>query len=199
MVENISESREPEKAVGTAAEAFTILETSCFIADAMRAATGAEIALIPHATYYTGNSARFYEGEVTMLYRFYLRGLGAGDYLTTYEITGANLKKLMEHPIINGEEINVLYAFSGLNMDYAPWRDRDKNVIKLTLADGSEIEDSKRYTVAAWPTSIDESYLASIVNVHSEPGSNIDLVSLAVKQAGTISPAKDHRLTLRWE
>lgn len=199
MVENISESREPEKAVGTAAEAFTILETSCFIADAMRAATGAEIALIPHATYYTGNSARFYEGEVTMLYRFYLRGLGAGDYLTTYEITGANLKKLMEHPIINGEEINVLYAFSGLNMDYAPWRDRDKNVIKLTLADGSEIEDSKRYTVAAWPTSIDESYLASIVNVHSEPGSNIDLVSLAVKQAGTISPAKDHRLTLRWD
>ena len=86
-----------------------------------------------------------------------------------------------------------------MNMDYAPWRDRDKNVIKLTLADGSEIEDSKRYTVAAWPTSIDESYLASIVNVHSEPGSNIDLVSLAVKQAGTISPAKDHRLTLRWE
>lgn len=105
----------------------------------------------------------------------------------------------MDHPIINGEEINVMYAFSGLNMDYAPWRDRDKNVIKLTLADGSEIEDSKRYTVAAWPTSIDESYLTSIVNVHSEPGSNIDLVSLAVKQAGTISPAKDHRLTLRWD
>ena len=134
-----------------------------------------------------------------MLYRFYLRGLGAGDYLTTYEITGANLKKLMEHPIINGEEINALYAFSGLNMEYAPWRAWDKNVIKVTLEDGSEIEDGKRYTVAAWPTSIDESYLTSTLNIHSVFGSNIDLITSAVKQAGTISPAKDHRLTLRWE
>ena len=84
-------------------------------------------------------------------------------------------------------------------MEYAPWRAWDKNVIKLTLEDGSEIEDGKRYTVAAWPTSIDESYLTSALNVHSELGSNIDLVTSAVKQAGTISPAKDHRLTLRWD
>lgn len=199
MVESISAAQEAEMPVGTAAEEFTILETSIFIADAMRAATGAEIALIPHSTYYAGNFAKFYEGDVTMLYPFYLRGLGAEDYLTTYEISGANLKKLMEHPIINGEEINAMYAFSGLSMEYAPWRDRDENVIQLTLADGSVIEDEKRYTVAAWPTSIDESYLSSTLLIHSEAGSNIDLVTSAVKQAGTISPAKDHRLTLRWD
>ena len=105
----------------------------------------------------------------------------------------------MEHPIINGEEINAMYAFSGLAMEYAPWRDKNENVIKLSLADGSEIEDGKVYTVAAWETSIDESYIVSTVNVHSEAGSNIDLVSAAVRQAGTISPAKDHRLTLRWD
>lgn len=199
MVKESYADREPKEPVGTAAEEFTVLETSAFIADAMRFATGAEIALIPHRTYYTGNLAKFYEGDVTMMYPFYLRGLGAGDYLTTYEITGADLKKLMEHPIINGEEINALYAFSGLKMEYAPWQAWDKNVIKLTLEDGSEIEDGKRYTVAAWPTSIDESYLTSALNVHSELGSNIDLVTSAVKQAGTISPAKDHRLTLRWD
>ncbi|WP_040197129.1 extracellular solute-binding protein [Candidatus Soleaferrea massiliensis] len=199
MYEKISAAQKPEESIGTAAEEFTILETSSFIADAMRSATGAEIALIPHCTYYKGNFAKFYEGGVTMLYRFYLRGLDTEDYLTTYEITGADLKALMEHPIINGEEINAMYAFSGLAMEYAPWRDKNENVIKLSLADGSEIEDGKVYTVAAWETSIDESYIVSTVNVHSEAGSNIDLVSAAVRQAGTISPAKDHRLTLRWD
>ena len=134
-----------------------------------------------------------------MPYSFYLRGLGAEDYLTTYEITGASLKKLMEHPIINGEEINALYAFSGLAMEYAPWRERDKNVIKLTLADGSEIEDDKFYTVAAWATSIDEAYISSTLSAYSEAGSNIDLVTAAVRQAGTISPPKDKRLALIWD
>ena len=84
-----------------------------------------------------------------MSYCFYLRGLGAEDYLTSYEITGADLKKLMEHPVINGEEINAMYAFSGLSLEYAPWRDRNENVVKLTLMDGREIEDDRVYTVAA--------------------------------------------------
>ena len=105
----------------------------------------------------------------------------------------------MEHPIINGEELNALYAFSGLAMEYAPWRNKDENVIKLTLADGSEIEDDKLYTVAAWPNSIDESYFTSTLNIQSEFGSNIDLVTAAVKQAGTIAPAKDGRLVLVWD
>lgn len=199
MVESISAARKEEEPIGTAAEDFTILETSCFIADAMRSATGAEIALIPHGTYYKGNLAKIYKGDMDMTYSFYLRGLGAEDYLTTYEITGADLKKLMEHPIINGVEINAMYAFSGLAMEYAPWRDRDENVIKLTLADGSGIEDDKPYTVTAWASSIDESYITSTLNVHSELGSNIDLVTSAVKQAGTVSPARDHRLILRWD
>lgn len=199
MTEKITDSREPEESVGTAEEEFTILETSFFIADAMRSATGAEIALIPHCTYYNGNFAKFYEGDVTMLYRFYLRGLDDEDYLTTYEIRGADLKALLEHPMINGGEINAMYAFSGLTMEYAPWRDQNNNVIKLTLADGSEIADDKRYTVAAWATSIDETYIASTLTVHSELGNNTDLVTAAVRQAGTISPPKDHRLTIKWD
>lgn len=199
MTSTLQAAQEPEESIGTAEEEFTILETSSFIADAMRSASGAEIALIPHSTYYAGNFAKFYEGDVTMLYRFYLRGQNAEDYLTTYEITGANLKTLMEHPIINGEELNALYAFSGLAMEYAPWRNKDENVIKLTLADGSEIEDDKLYTVAAWPNSIDESYFTSTLNIQSEFGSNIDLVTAAVKQAGTIAPAKDGRLVLVWD
>ena len=64
MVEKIKAGQEPEESIGTATEEFTILETSSFIADAMRSATGAEIALIPHCTYYKGNFAKFYEGCV---------------------------------------------------------------------------------------------------------------------------------------
>lgn len=199
MYEKIHATKKPEKSIGIAVEEFTILETSSFIADAMRSATGAEIALIPHSTYYKGNFAKFYKGDVTMLYTFYLRGLGVEDYLTTYEITGLNLKKLMEHPIINGVEVNAMYAFSGLAMEYAPWRDQNENVIKLTLADGGEIEDDKIYAVTAWATSIDESYIASTLNVHNEIGNNIDLITSAVKQMGTVSPPKDNRLTLRWK
>lgn len=53
-------------------------------------------------------------------------------------------------------------------MEYAPWRAWDENGIKLTLADGSEVQDDERYTVAAWATSIDETYIASTLNVHCE-------------------------------
>ena len=95
MVKESYADREPEEPVGTAAEEFTVLETSIFIADAMRFATGAEIALIPHRTYYTGNLAKFYEGDVTMMYPFYLRGLVAWVNLTTYDITCSYLKKLL--------------------------------------------------------------------------------------------------------
>ena len=199
MYEKIYTLQKPNESIGTASEEFTILETSSFIADAMRSSSGAEIALIPHGTYYKGNLAKIYEGDVTMLYTFYLRGLSDKDYLTTYEITGANLKRIMEHPILNGVEENIMYAFSGLSMEYAPWRDQNENVLKLTLVDGSEIKDDEVYTIAAWATSIDESYITSTLNIHSELGSNIDLITANVKQAGYISPPRDNRLTLRWD
>ena len=60
---------------------------------------------------------------------------------------------------MNGEKINATYAFSGLAMEYAPWR---------AWEDGSEVQDDERYTVAAWATSIDETYIASTLNVHCE-------------------------------
>lgn len=72
-------------------------------------------------------------------------------------------------------------------------------MLKLTLEDGSEIEDDKVYTIAVWATSIDESYIASVLKSHSELGSNIDLVTASVKKAGTISPPKDNRITLVWD
>ena len=116
-----------------------------------------------------------------------------------YEITGANLKKLMEHPLLNGEEVNALYAFSGLKAEYAPWRDEASNVLSLALADGTEIDDGKLYTVAAWAGTVDESYVSSTVKAHSELGTITDLMTAYLADAGEVSPAKDGRITLNWE
>ena len=51
--------------------------------------------------------------DIRLPNRFVLKSVGAKNYLTTYEITGANLKALLEHPFINGAEINALYACTG--------------------------------------------------------------------------------------
>lgn len=190
---------EPSVAIGTAAEDFTALETSMLMADVMREAAGADAALLLHGTYYKGNSSKIYQGTIDIPDRFNLRSVSKDDALTTYEITGANLKKLMEHPLLNGEEVNALYAFSGLKAEYAPWRDEASNVLSLALADVTEIDDGKLYTVAAWAGTVDESYVSSTVKAHSELGTITDLMTAYLADAGEVSPAKDGRITLNWE
>lgn len=188
-----------EETIGTAEEEFTILDTSLFMADVMRENTGAQIALIPNNYFYKGNFAKIFKGDITFPQRFVLKNIDGENALTTYEITGANLKKLMEHPIIGEKEINAMYACSGLAMEYAPWADADKNVISLTLADGTEIKDDQTYTVAAWASAIDESYLSGVVQEFPELGTSKDIMVAAIKEAKTIAPARDGRITLNWE
>ncbi|ALU16277.1 ABC transporter substrate-binding protein [Eubacterium limosum] len=184
--------------VGKASEAFTVLDTSLYNADMMQKATGAPIALMLNRSYFKGNMASIYKGEIVYPERFILKGVAAKDSLTTYEITGANLKALMEHPIINGAEVNALYAPAGLKMEYAPWADTDANVLSLTLADGSEIDDKATYTVAAWAKSIDDQYISKTLQTYSEVGDNQELMTKAIQSSGTIAPAKDGRVTLNW-
>lgn len=187
-----------EPPIGRASADFTVLDTSLYNADVMRQDTGAEIALILNGYFYTGNLARIFAGDIVLPGRFVLKGVGAKNYLTTYAVTGANLKKLMEHPIINGAEVNAMYACSGLKMTYAPWADEDANVLSLTLADGTPIDDAKTYTVAAWAGSLDESCCASVVQEYPELGMNRDIMTAAIQAAGTIAPARDGRITLDW-
>lgn len=185
--------------IGMAEEEFTILDTSLFMADVMRENTGAEIALIPNNYFYKGNFAKIFKGEITFPQRFVLKNIDGENYLTTYEITGENLRKLMEHPIIGEKEVNVMYACSGLAMEYAPWAGTDKNVRSLTLADGTELKDDQTYTVAAWASSIDESYLSGVVQEFPELGASRDIMVAAIQKAETITPVRDGRITLNWE
>ncbi len=188
-----------EAPIGTASEDFTVLDTSIYTADVMREATGADLALILSGSFYTGNLARILKGEIRLPGRFVLKGIGAKDYLTSYQITGADLKELIEHPYVNGKETDALYACSGLKIEYAPWADADHNVRALTLADGSAIQEDAVYTVAAWAGSIDERYLTATVQTFPDAGSNKDLMTTAIRKAGTISPARDGRITLDWD
>ena len=188
-----------EAPIGTAAEDFTVLETSEYITDVMREQTGADAALLLSGYFYTGNLCRIFKGDIRLPNRFVLKSVGAKNYLTTYEITGANLKALLEHPFINGAEINALYACSGLKMEYAPWAAADENVRSLTLADGSALDDGKTYTVAAWAGTIDERYIAATAAEFPDVGAKKDMMTAAIQMAGTISPPADGRIVLNWD
>lgn len=188
-----------EPPIGTAGEDFTILETSIYNADVIREATGAEIALILSNYYYKGNLSQLFRGDIGYPKRFVLKGVSEKDFLTTYEMSGKNIKELMEHPIINGKEVNAMYAPSGLKMEYAPWAEQDANVKKLTLSDGGELVDEAVYTVAAWAGSIDEKYISGVVRQYEDLGGNQKLMTDAIKKAGTVHPVRDGRITLDWE
>jgi raffinose/stachyose/melibiose transport system substrate-binding protein len=188
-----------EEPIGTASETFTVLDTSNYNADVLRDVAGAEIALVPNKSFYCGNIAQIFKGDIVLPERFTQKGIAGDAVLTTYEITGAKLKVLLENPIIDGNEANILYAVSGLKVTYAPWAEADKNVVSVTLADGTKIDDSKTYTVAAWPGAIGETYIAGIAQTFEAAGKNKDLMTAAIQKAGTIAPAKDGRITLVWD
>ena len=185
--------------IGTAEEHFTRLETSIYIADVMQQLTGADIALVPNNYFYRSNIAEIYKGDIVYPERFIQQGTGTKDYLTTYEISGAALRELMEHPIINGAEVNILYAAAGLKVEYAPWADAAENVRSITLADGTGLNDTSVYTVAARAGCIDECYITSVVQEYPDAGTNNKMMSEAIQAAGTIKPAKDGRVKLIWD
>lgn len=184
--------------IGTASDDFTVLETSICIADTMREAAHTDAALILNGCFYTGNLAQIFKGDIVLPERFSLKSMGAKSYLTAYKITGANLKELMEHPIVNGAPVNAMYACAGLKMKYAPWADSNQNVVSLTLADGTPIDEAKLYTVAAWPGSIAQQYITAVEAEFPFAGTNKELMSAAIRRAGTIAPVRDGRITLLW-
>ena len=198
---NLSTTPAPveHRKLATAESDFTMLETSYYLADKLRQATGADVALMIDRSFFRSNLSTIKKGDVaTPLDGFALKGIGAEDYLTTYALTGSQLRQLMEHPIVNGQEIDALIAASGLALEYAPWNERGSRVIKLTLESGAAIEDEKLYTVAAFAGVIDAQYITETVAVHSELGALADILEPALEKDGTIKPDTERRLKLIW-
>lgn len=101
--------------------------------------------------------------------------------------------------MVNEKEINAMYAFAGLSMEYAPWAAMDSNVLSLTLADSAEMKDDHIYSVAAWAGSIDERYISGTGREFPELGKCREVMKGAVRSLGTIAPAEDKRITLKWD
>lgn len=178
---------------------FTTLETSYYIADKLKEATDADIGLMVNGGYFCSNLAMFFKGDITSnLSPFVMKGVTNEDYLTTYRMTGAQIRTLLEHPIINGSEVDALIAASGLKITYAPWNQRGSRVIELTLADGSPLKDDTLYTVAAWNGAVAEQYRGEPLKVYDALGSITDILQKALKADGTIKPEIQNRVTLVW-
>ena len=190
----------PEYEVLATAEAdFSVLETIYYLADKLKEAVGADIGLMINGGYFRANLYSIGAGEITSnMNPYVMKGVDKDDFLTTYRLTGAQLRQLIEHPIVNGEEIDVLIAASGLKIEYAPWNARGSRVLKLTLEDGTALEDDRLYTVAAWAGVIDGQYVTETVEAHDALGALTDILMEAFKRDGSIKPDIARRVTLVW-
>jgi len=185
--------------IATATDDFSVLATSYYLADKMKAATGADFALVPSGGFYRANMAYIKKGDVTTDSRlFYQKGIAAKDYITTYTLTGAKLRTLLERPIINGNELDQFVAASGLKMSYAPWLERGKRIETLSLEDGSAFDENKTYKVAAYAGVIDKSYLETTLDAYKDLADPETFAINQIKTDKTISPNLKSRLTLDW-
>jgi raffinose/stachyose/melibiose transport system substrate-binding protein len=186
--------------IASAADDFTVMETSYYIADRIREATGADVALVPNGGYYRSNMADIPKGDITNDMRlFYQKGIGGEDYITSFKMTGAQLKALLEHPIINGREQTQFVAASGLKIEYAPWHKSGGRVVSAALEDGTAIDDAKTYTVAAYAGVVDESYITSTLRTFDMLDDPQTFIENALRKDGTVTPDIGGRVKLDWD
>ncbi len=185
--------------LATATKDFTVLETSYYLADKLKEATGADVGLMLNNSFFRGNLAMILKGEVTSdLSRFVLKGMDADEYLTTYDLTGAQLRSLLENPVVEGDAVDALIASSGLKIEYAPWHERGSRVISLTLEDGTPLSDTTHYTVAAIPGVIDNQYITKTVKSYKDLGDLTAILEKALKADEKITPDIANRVKLDW-
>lgn len=198
--ENLSPpAQQPIPILGNAEEDFSIIETGNFITDAMRDASGAEIALFldnGKDGKYNGKgvSGRIYQGDLTSVdVACILPDLKHGEagVLQKVTMTGADLLKTLEYSIsVDDNKTGWFYYFSGLSMDYAPAAAPGSRIGEITDADGKKIDLEKVYTVAIMDGSVSEEYLQT---VESTDISISDLIMDAISTKKNISPSGDGR------
>lgn len=192
-----SDEQKPE-VLATAAQDFTILQTSQFLADTYKEIAGADIGLMIDHQAYRGNLMRIFAGDIDTNNVVVLkpRSLGNDTKLAKLSMTGAQLMLALNDPVSNEEKVNCAYAFSGLKGKMAPWNDMGGKYISITLADGSAIEADKLYSVAAWEGTVKEEYITEVVELYE--GTFEELMKARLQALGEIAPANDGRLQLVW-
>jgi 2',3'-cyclic-nucleotide 2'-phosphodiesterase/3'-nucleotidase len=67
------------------------------------------------------------------------------NYTVTFDVSGADLKKIIDHGIDSADFGNG--QFSGLVVTYDPAAPFESKVVSMTLADGTPIDPAKMYKV----------------------------------------------------
>lgn len=188
------------KKIGEATDDFSTMETSYYLADKIKAATSSDVALVPNDGFYRSNMAYILKGDITDDTRlFYQKGIGGKDFINTYQLTGAQLKNVLEHPIINGTNVDQFLAASGLKVEYAPWHKSGNRLVSVKMEDGSAIDDARLYTVACYAGVIDSSYLTSTVKTYDSLGDPQSFALASITADKTISPNISSRVKLDWD
>lgn len=201
-------------AIGTAAEDFTVLETAEYIADMFRRKAGAEIGLCRANTRISGCNTEFYQGEIlnfeegaessrAVCYELN-RGFeredpkdGIGSRLVRITMTGANIRAALNEVYNASATYPADYMVSsGLRIEFAPWAEAGKRVLSVTLADGSELESERQYTVACWNGTVDPLRIAEVEEIFE--ASFLELLEEGLKADSPVSPFQDGRFTLNW-
>lgn len=184
--------------LGTATEEFThgrddkgkvslLGQWSC---DVMRKATGVQIAI------QNGGGLRrsLLAGDITMgdLYEI----MPFDNYLVTMELSGADLRKAIDHGINNPEVGDG--QFIGLKVTYDPNAEHGKRILTIALEDGTPIKDNEYYTVvtndfiATGGDKYDFSNARNVVNTYIPIR---EALIDAIKEMKTLTPIKPDYLT----
>src|SRR5574344_52693 len=185
--------------LGTARKDFSMLETSYYLADKMKEIAGSDFAVMLNGGYFRSNISYIKKGNLTAdTSRFIMQGIGAHDYLTVYKMTGKQIKECIEHPVVNGAEVDQFTAVSGLAVTYAPWSTRGNRLLSAATENGTALEDSSLYTVAAYPGVVSAKYISGIENILDTPETLPALVAESYRRDKNIAPDIKNRVTLVW-
>ena len=117
-----------------------------FIADAMRASVGADVALVNGGSI-RGN--RRYDAGATLTRKDIVSELPFSNVVMVIELTGAALRTTLEHAVgqVDGRSGRFLQV-SGLKFAYSPAAPLGQRIVELSVG-GAPLEPQKRYRVAA--------------------------------------------------
>lgn len=161
------------QALGEAAEDFTVLETGCLKADSMRAATGADIALVGMSEVngydpVGGTRSKLYKGPVAEEDIIRIAQIKADEPVrcSIASVTGAELLALLEYGATSEKEQEEgtvsryhPFAVSGLKLSYDLEGEEGKRVANVSFSDGSRLELDSTYTISCFAGAFPEEKL----------------------------------------
>jgi len=191
--------------IGKSEQNFTSLETGLFIADAIKEKAEADIGLCLVGTVHCGMVGRIYKGDIydadvkSLSLSVGVKNSDPNDKkLWLVEMSGKQLTELLKEGYTYNPSDNVpnipYYVASGLKIKFAPWKEEKLQEVKTS--DGKDIDQDKTYKVALWGWPFDTPCEGRVDKVFEDTSENI--ISQAIKKAGTIKPFDDGRFELEY-